>query len=220
MDKCKYYLNLDGVNKVFNSDLELTEFIKNGIDGDTNELGAGVKAETGVDKNGNKEHRFFYGDSYTKNKNEVRVTINYEPGEYSIHEGDLSGLSKEDRVKLFKAQDSVIPKDGKIVNRSKSSFDGIRHRLNLGNHGWIVLKEQSSHNQAFKSNNYEEIKAFADKNGLGTVYQNTSDRVLEGDIQSGEYYTKGITLIKKQDSLRIKFSNRYEQSIGNGQCPG
>lgn len=31
MDKCKYYLNLDGVNKVFNSDLELTEFIKEGM---------------------------------------------------------------------------------------------------------------------------------------------------------------------------------------------
>lgn len=31
MDKCKYYLNLDGVTKVFNSDLELTAFIKNKI---------------------------------------------------------------------------------------------------------------------------------------------------------------------------------------------
>lgn len=32
MDKCKYYLNLDGVVKVFNSDLELTEFIKSGTE--------------------------------------------------------------------------------------------------------------------------------------------------------------------------------------------
>jgi hypothetical protein len=32
MDKCQYYLTLDGVNKVFNSDLELITFIKNQLE--------------------------------------------------------------------------------------------------------------------------------------------------------------------------------------------
>jgi hypothetical protein len=32
MDKCQYYLTLDGVNKIFNSDLELITFIKNQLE--------------------------------------------------------------------------------------------------------------------------------------------------------------------------------------------
>jgi hypothetical protein len=32
MDKCKYYLNIDGFNATFNSDKELTDFVKNNLD--------------------------------------------------------------------------------------------------------------------------------------------------------------------------------------------
>lgn len=137
MDKCKYYLNIDGFNATFNSDKELTDFVKNNLDikKDNFKIPDNITMEIGTSKTNTKEYRFFIGSEYLKNKNEVRVTENYEKGEYSIHEGDLSSLSKSDKINLFKAQDSVLPKSAKIVNHGKSSLDGIRHRLNLEKHG-------------------------------------------------------------------------------------
>lgn len=154
--------------------------------------------ELGKDKYGKNDHRFFFGESYDKAKAKVRVTENQEPGEYTIHEGDLTNLSKEDKVALFKAQDSIIPEDGKIVNHGKSSFDGIRHRLNLANHGWIVLKNQD-HIQGFKSNDYNDIKEFVDKYDLNPLLQNNTNEVLPSGIEPGEYYIKGITLVRKPE---------------------
>ncbi len=154
-----------------------------------------MKGEVGLDHNGSNEIRFFLDGQYEKQKGSVRVTENFEPGDFSIHEGDLTGLSKEDRIKLFTAQDMAIPEGGRIVNRSKSSFDGLRHRLNLSNHGWTVSKKQS-HNQGFKSNDIAAIKAFAVLHGLGRVYQNNKPKALEGGIEQGDYYVKGITLTR------------------------
>lgn len=151
--------------------------------------------EVGTSNSGSVEHRFFLGDKYSKNLNEVRVTENIEQGEYSIHEGDLSKLSREERISMFKHQDSILPQNAKIVNRGKSSFDGIRHRLNLAKHGWTVSTNQE-HNQGFKSTDVNEISKFVEQNNLGPLLQNTTSETLEGGILPGEYYVKGISLVR------------------------
>lgn len=118
----------------------------------------------------------------------------------------MSELSRDQKIKLFKAQDSVIPLDGKIVNHGKSSFDGIRHRLNLAKYGWKISQDKANYNQAFKSNNKEAIKEFAQKYNLGEVYQNNSKNEMPEGIMPGDFYIKGIVLERVKNTETVEDS--------------
>ena len=155
-----------------------------------------IKYELATSKHNTDEHRFSYGE-FIKNKNSVRVTRNVE-GDYSIHEGDLSDLSKSKRIKLFEKQSSVIPIGGKIVQRGASSFDGIRHRINLKNHGFSI--EYGTDNlQEYKSTDKNAVQEFSNTYNLGSVIE-----------KNGKLFTKGVILTKNID---IKSSTKTRRIL-------
>ena len=155
-----------------------------------------IKYELATSKHNTDEHRFSYGE-FIKNKNSVRVTRNVE-GDYSIHEGDLSDLSKSERIKLFEKQSSVIPVGGKIVQRGASSFDGIRHRINLKNHGFSI--EYGTNNlQEYKSTDKNAVQEFSNAYNLGSVIE-----------KDGKLFTKGVILTKNID---IKSSTKTRRIL-------
>lgn len=142
-----------------------------------------ITKEVATTKHGTDEYRFSIGE-FNKNKNSVRVAKNIE-GDFSIHEGNLDELSKSQKVALFKAQSNVIPIGGQIVQRGGSSFDGIRHRINLQNHGFSI-QYATDNLQEYKSNDINAVQEFANKYGLG--------KVIEKD---GKLFTKGVILTKE-----------------------
>lgn len=177
-------------------------------------LPEGVNMSITENDYGNKVYNLWIGDTFDKKKNSVRVVENKEPNQYAIHEGDLKDLSKEDRIKLFKAQDVIIPQEGKIVGWGKSSFDGIRHRLNLVNHGWKIVRNIKEHTQGYKETDYTKIKEFADRYDLGDVLQNNTDKDLPGGVKHGDYYTVGVQLerISKKE-VNTKPSNKEKVQV-------
>lgn len=175
--------------------------------------GRGLITEVKEDKKGKKS--LFIKLPYSKEGEEVRVTPNHETGEYSLHKGNLLGMSKEDRIKLLQAQADAIPEGSKIVNHGKGTIKGVESRLKLEKHGWEVLRNQD-HNQGFKAATYDEIKELADKYNLGEVLKNTTGSTIEGGIEDGEYYVKGVTLQRSNSKSSSKIpGNQHPPVVSN-----
>lgn len=62
MDKCKYYLNINGVQKVFYSDQELSDFVRNKIDFN----GDNIKVKFSLDENSSQQDKTL--DDLTQDK--------------------------------------------------------------------------------------------------------------------------------------------------------
>ena len=174
----------EGVAELFESNPELANQIYEILGFKQNITKNLVKSKHDTD-----EYRFSIGD-FIKEKNSVRVTKNKE-GDFSIHEGDLSELTKQQKIALFQEQSNVIPIGGQIVQRGASSFDGIRHRINLKNHGFSI--EYGTDNlQEYKSTNKKEVQEFSNLHNLG--------KVIEKD---GKLFTKGVILTKEKNIDQI-----------------
>ena len=174
----------EGVSKLFEENPDFSSQIYETLGFKQNITKNLVKSKHDTD-----EYRFSIGD-FIKEKNSVRVTKNKE-GDFSIHEGDLSELTKQQKIALFQEQSNVIPIGGQIVQRGASSFDGIRHRINLKNHGFSI--EYGTDNlQEYKSTNKKEVQEFSNLHNLG--------KVIEKD---GKLFTKGVILTKEKNIDQI-----------------
>ena len=182
------------INKLFESNPELANQIYETLGFKQNITKNLVKSKHDTD-----EYRFSIGD-FIKEKNSVRVTKNKE-GDFSIHEGDLSELTKQQKIALFQEQSNAIPIGGQIVQRGASSFDGIRHRINLKNHGFSI-KYQTDNLQEYKSTNKKEVQEFADLYNLG--------KVIEKD---GKLFTKGVILTKEQNTNFVTTQQKQQATF-------
>ena len=192
------YLNKQiAINNLFNENESLANQIYETLGFKQNITKNLVKSKHDTD-----EYRFSIGD-FIKEKNSVRVTKNKE-GDFSIHEGDLSELTKQQKIALFQEQSNVIPIGGQIVQRGASSFDGIRHRINLKNHGFSI--EYGTDNlQEYKSTNKKEVQEFSNLHNLG--------KVIEKD---GKLFTKGVILTKEKNIDQIT-PQQKQQAISKFQ---
>lgn len=188
----------EGVSELFESNPELANAVYEALGFKQN-----INKEIAKSKNNTDEYRFSIGD-FVKGKNSVRVTKNNE-GDFSIHEGDLSELTKEKKVALFKEQSNIIPIGGKIVQRGASSFDGIRHRINLKNHGFSI-EYQTDNLQEYKSTNKKEVQEFANLYNLG--------KVIEKD---GKLFTKGVILTKEENIDFITLQQKQQAQLAYSQ---
>ena len=185
---------IKGVNFVFEQNPELANAVYEALGFKQN-----ITKDLAKSKHDTDEHRFSIGN-FIKEKNSVRVTKNRE-GDFSIHEGDLSELTKQQKIALFQEQSNAIPIGGQIVQRGASSFDGIRHRINLKNHGFSI-KYQTDNLQEYKSTNKKEVQEFADLYNLG--------KVIEKD---GKLFTKGVILTKEQNTNFVTTQQKQQATF-------
>lgn len=142
MDKCKYYLKENGTTLMFESDAELTKFIKNNSSVSTNENFEFV-IET-YDKpwrsNSNKSNRAISIALSTKEDQKFELVKDIEDNYYSVHfKTTLGSLDENEKAALFQEVANNIPFGGKLSTHTgedgaitKGGISGINQFLKYG----------------------------------------------------------------------------------------
>lgn len=134
MDKCKYYLTENGTTLIFNSDAELTEFIRNS---QNNKIE--IREESNIpwkdDKSKLNNAVYFHLKGTDKNE-EFQLKKDIEDSYYSIHfKTTLGVLSEEEKIELFEAVANYLPLGSKLStwgNITKGGIAGLERFRNLG----------------------------------------------------------------------------------------